>query len=264
MNPTDDQLTRLFERSFPEQSPGDELWETTRASMRRKVRARRAMVLASLLLVVAAAAAVPQVLLAQRSSNDVEFVDTPPEGQMDSEPDVPYTEKPFHLAPNPRRDRDEEGQARQGEAAEPSPAGPRQPEDAPAPTPTPTTAPAEQPPPPSDSEREPEPDPAPSQPPAEPPITFTSHRSGDRVPVCDVTVAGESCTYEAMVELTLVAPDGTRTTTHILSTDACRGRWQHTFALTGPGEWTVIATAPDGSGGEYGPPYQTSLTLVAF
>lgn len=263
MNLADDQLTRLFERSFPEQSPRDELWETTRTSMRRKVRARRAMVVASVVLIVGAAAALPQVLLAQRSANDLEFVDTPPAQLDDGEPDVSYTEKPLYVVPNPRRDRNDDAQTPRDATDEPTPGPSPQPDDADAPAPTPTTRSAAPPPTSPPSGPEPTPTPSPSQPPAEPPITFTSHRSGDRVPVGDVTVTGESCTYEAMVELTLVAPDGSRTTTNTMATDACRGEWQHTFSLTGPGEWTVIATASDGSGGEFGPPYQTSLTLVA-
>lgn len=262
MNPADDQLTRLFEDSFPEQSPGDELWETTRTSMRRKVRARQAMVLASVVLVVATAAALPQLLPGQQST-DLEFVDTPPEEHVDVEPEASYTEKPFHVTPAPRSDRSDDAQARQDDTPRPSPSRSPDPEDA-QPVPTPTTAPSDTQSTPPGLAPAPEPEPTPSQPPAEPPITFTSHRSGDRVPVGDVTVGGESCTYEAMVELTLVAPDGSRTSTNTMSTDACRGEWQHTFALTSPGEWTVIAAASDGSGGEAGPPYQTSLTLVAF
>jgi spore germination protein GerM len=98
------------------------------------------------------------------------------------------------------------------------------------------------------------------------PITFTSHSSGDEVPVGEVTVTGEACTFEATVELEVVDPDGAVVEeTFTTATIACpeRGEWEHTFTLAEPGTWTIRAIEPDPSGGEGRPPFDVSLELEA-
>jgi hypothetical protein len=98
------------------------------------------------------------------------------------------------------------------------------------------------------------------------PVTFTSHASGDTVPVGDVTVGGEACTFEATVELTLLAPDGSvAEETFTTATSGCpeRGTWEHTFTLDSPGTWTIVAAETDPSGGEGRPPFDVSLELDA-
>ncbi|HVM13428.1 MAG TPA: hypothetical protein VM287_03760 [Egibacteraceae bacterium] len=120
MNHTDEQLTRLFDRAFADETPGDGLWDATRTAMRRKVRARRAMVAASVAVVAAAVIAVPQMLLAPRTGPDVRFYEPPPPvEEPDSGPEISYTEKPLHLEPTPSGDADEPA----APAPEPAPGG---------------------------------------------------------------------------------------------------------------------------------------------
>lgn len=98
------------------------------------------------------------------------------------------------------------------------------------------------------------------------PITFTSHANGDEVAVGDVTVRGEACTFEATLELRLVAPDGSvAEETFTTASSACpeRGAWEHTFTLDEAGTWTIVAVEPDPSDGEGRPPFETAIELEA-
>lgn len=98
------------------------------------------------------------------------------------------------------------------------------------------------------------------------PITFTSHRHGEAVEVGEVTVGGQACTFEATVELTLTAPDGSvAEETFTTATSGCpeRGTWEHTVTLDRPGTWTITATEPDPSGGEGRQPFEVSIELEA-
>lgn len=109
MNHTDDELTRLFDRAFNHEAPGEGLWEHTRAAMRRKVRARQAMMAACAAVVAALAVAVPQVLLTQRTGPDLQFYEPPPpveepDAEPETEPETAHTEKPLHLTPTPSAD----------------------------------------------------------------------------------------------------------------------------------------------------------------
>lgn len=109
MNHTDEELTRLFDRAFDHEAPGDGLWEHTRAAMRRKVRARQAMVAACAAVVAALVVAVPQVLLSQRTGPDLQFYEPPPpveepEAEPETEQETAHTEKPLHLTPTPSDD----------------------------------------------------------------------------------------------------------------------------------------------------------------
>lgn len=98
------------------------------------------------------------------------------------------------------------------------------------------------------------------------PIWFTSHTWGEQVPAGDVTIGGEACTFEATVELRLIAPDGSLAEeAFTTATSACPegGSWEHTFTLGQPGTWTIEAVEPDPSGGEGRPPLVTTLELEA-
>jgi hypothetical protein len=96
------------------------------------------------------------------------------------------------------------------------------------------------------------------------PITFDSHEWGERVTAGRVTVGGEANTFEATVELRLLAPDGSvaeETFTTATSGTGTRGTWEHTFDLDEPGRWTIEAIEPDPSDGEGRPPFVTTLEL---
>lgn len=98
------------------------------------------------------------------------------------------------------------------------------------------------------------------------PITFTSHFSTDSVDVGDVAVGGEASTFEATIELQLVAPDGSvaeDTFTTATAGGPERGTWEHTFTLPEPGVWTIRALEPDPSAGEGRPPFEVTLELEA-
>lgn len=96
------------------------------------------------------------------------------------------------------------------------------------------------------------------------PITFDSHRWGEQVEVGRVTVGGEATTFEATVELRLLAPDGSVAEDSFATASEGapgRGTWEHSFSLPAPGRWTVEAIEPDPSGGEGRPPFVTTLEL---
>lgn len=135
MNHTDEQLTWLFDRAFAEEAPGDGLWDATRTAMRRKVRARRAVVAASVAVVAALAIALPQMLPTARTGPDVQFYEPPPPvEERDRGPEISYTEKPLHLEPTPLGEADEPGAPAPEPAPGQSPAR-EAPGEAPAPRP---------------------------------------------------------------------------------------------------------------------------------
>lgn len=121
MNPAGDELSRLYERAFPDDAPGDDLWQTTRASVRRRVRTRRALAAVSMVVLAAVVVGIPAVLLVPRDDPDVEFVDQPPGTES---PEPAYTEKPFF---------DDES------LVDPEPGASAEPEPEPEPAPEPTT-----------------------------------------------------------------------------------------------------------------------------
>lgn len=119
MSRTEEQLTRLFQQSFPEEGADEPRWEATRSRMRAKVRVRRTVLAACVVLVAVVMAAVPSVLSSFRSGPDVGFADLPAV-EEDVDPQVeatPYTDKPFRVAPSAEETLDEPS----APAAEPSP-----------------------------------------------------------------------------------------------------------------------------------------------
>ncbi|HUH07099.1 MAG TPA: Gmad2 immunoglobulin-like domain-containing protein [Egibacteraceae bacterium] len=91
------------------------------------------------------------------------------------------------------------------------------------------------------------------------PVTIDSPQWGESVAAGPVSASGEANTFEATVELRLIAPDGSvaeETFTTATSGSGERGTWEHTFsaAADSPGTWAVEAIEPDPSGGEGNPP----------
>ncbi|MDP8969221.1 MAG: GerMN domain-containing protein [Actinomycetota bacterium] len=96
------------------------------------------------------------------------------------------------------------------------------------------------------------------------PIDIEHPRWGQRLPVGELTVTGQATTFEATVDLLLIAPDGavaedSFTTASVGAPE--RGAWSHTFTVTAPGRWTVEAAAPDPSSGEGPPPFRTRVQV---
>ena len=92
------------------------------------------------------------------------------------------------------------------------------------------------------------------------PIIITSPAEGEEVDSGEITVSGTANVFEANLELRLVDPSGEvveETFTTATCGTGCRGDWEHTFTVTEPGEWTIVAVEPDASGGEGSGPYVT-------
>jgi hypothetical protein len=92
------------------------------------------------------------------------------------------------------------------------------------------------------------------------PIIITSPAEGETVAAGEVTLTGTANVFEANVELRLVDPDEQvveETFTTATCGTGCRGDWEHTFTVTEPGRWTIVAVEPDMSDGEGFGPYVT-------
>ena len=82
----------------------------------------------------------------------------------------------------------------------------------------------------------------------------------------ELIVAGTANTFEANLGLRLLDGDGAEleeTFTTATCGTGCRGDWEHTFTLPGPGTYTVEAVEDDPSGGEGRPPFTATVTVEA-
>ena len=98
------------------------------------------------------------------------------------------------------------------------------------------------------------------------PVTITTPLAGDEVPVGEVTFRGQATVFEATVLVTLTAADGTVVEDGFVTASVgapSRGTWEWTVTLPGPGEYAVVASESDPSGGEGRPPFSTSRTVIA-
>jgi spore germination protein GerM len=91
------------------------------------------------------------------------------------------------------------------------------------------------------------------------PVIITQPVWGSAQAPGPVRAAGTASTFEATVELRLLAPDGSvaeETFTTATCGMGCRGDWEHTFSaeVTRPGPWVVEAMEPDPSDGQEGFP----------
>jgi hypothetical protein len=96
------------------------------------------------------------------------------------------------------------------------------------------------------------------------PVDIVTPEWGAEVRAGEVTVSGEANTFEATVELRLVAPDTSvveDTFTTATSGSGERGTWEHTFTIDEPGRWSVEAVEPDPSDGEGRPPFSVWLEI---
>ena len=97
------------------------------------------------------------------------------------------------------------------------------------------------------------------------PIVITAPRWEAQVEGSDVTLEGTANTFEATVDLILTDADGLileESFTTATCGTGCRGDWSHTFTGLEPGRHTVVARAPDPSGGEGPEPFTTEVTFT--
>jgi hypothetical protein len=96
------------------------------------------------------------------------------------------------------------------------------------------------------------------------PIDIQSPEWSAEVRAGEVTLSGEANTFEATVELRLIAPDTSvveEAFTTATSGSGERGTWEHTFTIDEPGRWSVEAVEPDPSDGEGRPPFSVWLEI---
>ena len=97
------------------------------------------------------------------------------------------------------------------------------------------------------------------------PVVMTKPAHRETVPAGRVTFTGTANTFEATVELRLLNPAGTvvrKTFTTATCGSGCRGDWTHTFAITKPGRWKLVAAESDPSDGENGGPFTTARVFI--
>lgn len=94
-------------------------------------------------------------------------------------------------------------------------------------------------------------------------VTKPAHRA--TIAPGKTTFTGTANTFEATVQLRLIDPSGAvarETFTTATCGSGCRGDWAHTFAVTTPGRWKLVAAESDPSGGEGGGPFTTVRVFV--
>ena len=97
------------------------------------------------------------------------------------------------------------------------------------------------------------------------PVVVTKPTHAAVIPPGKTTFTGTANTFEATVELRLIDPSGAvakETFTTATCGTGCRGDWAHTFTVTKPGRWKLVAAESDPSGGEGGGPYTTTRVFI--
>lgn len=143
MNLSDQELTRLFDGAFPGDAPGEDLWEATRSSIRRRVRTRRVAAVAGALAVLVLAVAVPQLLVNRPATSGVEFAPAEqpepepapePDPEPDPQPGPTDSDQPVRPSPSPS--------AETTPSPQPAAEAPAAPRPEPSSSPTPAAGPA--------------------------------------------------------------------------------------------------------------------------
>lgn len=94
-------------------------------------------------------------------------------------------------------------------------------------------------------------------------VTRPTHRQ--KVAAGEIRVRGSANVFEANVGLVLIDPNGDvaeETFTTATCGTGCRGTWAHTFTISEPGTWTLVASEDDASDGEGGGPFTTERAFV--